>query len=162
MAVSKPAPLLCLCTTDLQSRWTTCWIIRILGSYFRRGLKIFLFTTASRTDLWPTQPPIQWVPEALSLGAKRPGREADHSPPSSAEAKECVELHLHSPSTPSWRGDQLKHRDSFTFYLTTHLLCRIQYVSQRSCCLVETFSFHCTITVTKKVFCVVRVSACVR
>jgi hypothetical protein len=28
------------------------------------------------------------VPGALSLGVKRPGREADHSPPSSAEVKE--------------------------------------------------------------------------
>jgi hypothetical protein len=27
------------------------------------------------------------VPAALSLGVKRPGREADHSPPSSAEVK---------------------------------------------------------------------------
>jgi hypothetical protein len=35
------------------------------------------------------------------------GREADHSPPSSAEVKECVELYLHSPRTPSWRGAQL-------------------------------------------------------
>jgi hypothetical protein len=33
----------------------------------------------------------------LSLGVKRQGREADHSPPSSAEVKECVELYLHSP-----------------------------------------------------------------
>jgi hypothetical protein len=32
--------------------------------------------------------PIQWVPGALSLGLKRPGREADRSPPSSAEVKE--------------------------------------------------------------------------
>jgi hypothetical protein len=44
-------------------------------------------TTASRTALGSTQPPIQWVPGALSLGVKRPGREADHSPPSSAEVK---------------------------------------------------------------------------
>jgi hypothetical protein len=36
----------------------------------------------------PSQPPIQWVPGALSLGIKRPGREDDHSPPSSAEVKE--------------------------------------------------------------------------
>jgi len=36
----------------------------------------------------PTQTLIQWVPEALSLGVKRPGHEADHSPPSSAEVKE--------------------------------------------------------------------------
>jgi hypothetical protein len=28
---------------------------------------------------------------------KRSGREADHSSPSSAEVKECVELYLHSP-----------------------------------------------------------------
>jgi hypothetical protein len=33
------------------------------------------------------QPPIQWVPGALSQGVKRAGREADHSPPSSAEVK---------------------------------------------------------------------------
>jgi hypothetical protein len=30
--------------------------------------------------------------------------------PSNAEVKECVELYLHSPNTPSWRGAQLKHR----------------------------------------------------
>jgi hypothetical protein len=28
---------------------------------------------------------------------KRPGRKADHSPLSSAEVKECVELYIHSP-----------------------------------------------------------------
>jgi hypothetical protein len=52
----------------------------------RQGLGNFLFATASRLDLGPTRPPIQWVPAALSLGVKRPGREADHSP-SSAEVK---------------------------------------------------------------------------
>jgi hypothetical protein len=41
----------------------------------------------SSTALGPTQPPIKWVPGALSLGVKRPGREADHSPPTSAEDK---------------------------------------------------------------------------
>jgi hypothetical protein len=29
-----------------------------------------------------------------------------------------VELYIHSPNTPSWRGAQLKHRDSFTFTFT--------------------------------------------
>jgi hypothetical protein len=53
-----------------------------------QGLGIFLFTTASRPALRPTQSPIQWVPGALSLGVKRPRREADHSPPSNAEVKE--------------------------------------------------------------------------
>jgi len=33
----------------------------------------------------------------LSLGLKRPSREANHSPSSSAEVKECVELYFHSP-----------------------------------------------------------------
>jgi hypothetical protein len=37
--------------------------------------------------LGPTQPPIQWIPGDLSLGVKRPGREADYSPPSGAEVK---------------------------------------------------------------------------
>jgi hypothetical protein len=54
----------------------------------RWGLGIFLFTTASRTALEPTQPPTQWVPGSLSVGVKRPGSEADHSPPSSAEVRE--------------------------------------------------------------------------
>jgi hypothetical protein len=36
----------------------------------------------------PTQTPIQCLPGALSLGVKRPGRDADNSPPSSAEVKE--------------------------------------------------------------------------
>jgi hypothetical protein len=82
---------------------------RGLGFDSRRGLGIFLFTTVSTTALGPTQPPIQWVPGALRSGVKRPGREADHSPQSSAEVKEWVDLYLHSPNTPSWRGAQLKH-----------------------------------------------------
>jgi hypothetical protein len=43
-------------------------------------LGIFLFTTASRKALGPTQPPIQWIQGALSLRVKRAGRKADHSP----------------------------------------------------------------------------------
>jgi hypothetical protein len=62
------------------SSWATGWTIGVLGFDSRQGLGIFFFTTASRTALGPTQPPIQWVPGALSLGVKRPGREADHSP----------------------------------------------------------------------------------
>jgi hypothetical protein len=50
-------------------------------------LRIFLFTTASKPALSPSQPPMKWVPGALSLGVKRPGREADLSSPSSAEVK---------------------------------------------------------------------------
>ena len=35
-------------------------------------------------------------------GVKRPGRGVDHPPPSSAEVKERVELHIYSVSGPSW------------------------------------------------------------
>jgi hypothetical protein len=63
-----------------------------------------------------TQPPYPMGNRGSFPGVKRPGREADHSPPSSAEVKEWVELYLHSTNKPSWRGAQLKHRDKFTFY----------------------------------------------
>jgi hypothetical protein len=71
-------------------------MIRVLGFNSQQGLGIFLFTTASRMALGPIQPPIQWVPGALSLEIKWPGHEAYHSPPSSA-VKECMKLYLHSP-----------------------------------------------------------------
>jgi hypothetical protein len=48
---------------------------------------IFLLFTSSRPVLGPTQTPIQWVPGFLSPGVKRPGCEADHSPPTSAVVK---------------------------------------------------------------------------
>jgi hypothetical protein len=102
--------------------WATGWTIGVLGFDSRRGLGIYLFTTASRTVLGPTQPPIQWVRGALSLGVKRLGPETDHSPRSSAEVKEWVELYVDSPNTPSWRGAQLKHRDNFTFTFICVLL----------------------------------------
>jgi len=34
-----------------------------------------------------TQPPVQWVPGALSLGVKWPESEVDHSPQFSADVK---------------------------------------------------------------------------
>jgi hypothetical protein len=70
--------------------------------------QILVLTTASRPTLGPTKLPTQRVTGALYLGVKRPGREADHSLPSSAKVKECVELYLHFPNTPSWHGAQLK------------------------------------------------------
>jgi hypothetical protein len=53
----------------------------------QQGQEIFLFSTSSRLALGSTQPSIQWVPGALSPGVRRPGREADHPPPSSAKIK---------------------------------------------------------------------------
>jgi hypothetical protein len=50
-------------------------------------VKQFLFSTSPKPALGPTQPPIQLVSGALSPGIKRPGREADRSPLTSAEVK---------------------------------------------------------------------------
>jgi hypothetical protein len=66
-------------------RWAMCWVIGCSSP--GRGWRIFIFATASRPALGPTQLPIQWVTGNLSLLIKRPGREADHSPPPSAKVK---------------------------------------------------------------------------
>jgi hypothetical protein len=73
------------------------------GVGFPAGEKYFLFCTGSRPALGLTQPPIQLVPGALSLGAKRPGRESDHSSGSSAEIKYDGSVFL-LPNTSSWCG----------------------------------------------------------
>jgi hypothetical protein len=64
----------------------------------------------------------------LFLGVKRPGQEADHSLPSSAEIKECVELYNHSPNTPAWRGAQLKAQGQLYLYLLTHFILSYKYL----------------------------------
>jgi hypothetical protein len=46
-----------------------------------------LFFTMSRPTMGSTQPPIQYVPGAISLEVKREIREANRSPPPSAEIK---------------------------------------------------------------------------
>jgi hypothetical protein len=56
----------------------------------------------------------------------RPGREADHSLPSSAEVKNTWSC-TSTPPVPSWRGAQLKHRDNFTFTHLLYLLKRPQH-----------------------------------
>jgi len=51
------------------------------------GVGYFPLSSASRPTLGPKKPPIQWIPEALTPRTKRPGREADHSPPSRVKVK---------------------------------------------------------------------------
>jgi hypothetical protein len=56
--------------------------------------KILLSSTVSKLLLGLTQPPIQWVPQAISPGVKRTVSEAGHSPPSGAKVKDGG-LYLH-------------------------------------------------------------------
>jgi hypothetical protein len=62
-----------------RCQWKDC-----VKMYLKYGI---FFATASRLAQGPTQPPIQWVQGFLSPWVRRPGREVDNSPPSSAEVK---------------------------------------------------------------------------
>jgi hypothetical protein len=62
-------------------------------------------------------PAIQWVPGALSLGIKRPGREADHSPPSSTGVKNAWSY----TSTPQYVFIEWYLVKQLYIYLYVHL-----------------------------------------
>jgi hypothetical protein len=53
----------------------------------RGRVKNFSLLQVFQTGSGVHPPPIQWVPGDLSPGIKQPGREADHSPRTSAEVK---------------------------------------------------------------------------
>jgi hypothetical protein len=71
--------------TNIES-WLQAGRKRI-GSSSPGIVRNFLFSTSSIQVLRSTQFFIQWAPKAISLGVKRPDREADHSSPTSAEVK---------------------------------------------------------------------------
>jgi hypothetical protein len=81
-----PKILVCLpqenflkCSDGLRAGW--------LGFDSRQVLEIFLCSRGSIPALGPTQPPIQWVLCALSLGVRRQCRVTHLSLPSSAKVK---------------------------------------------------------------------------
>jgi hypothetical protein len=86
-------------TTILSISWAVVGIATGYGLYDRGigvpspgRVKNFLFSVSSRPALGSTQHPIQWVPRV-----KRPRREADHSPPTSAEVKK-IWIYTSTPS----------------------------------------------------------------
>jgi hypothetical protein len=78
----------------------------------RHELGFFLHTTAFRPALGPTQPPIQWVRGALSLGVKWPGRKAHFHVVPMAIMRGAIPPF---PNIPSWRGAQLSTETTLPF-----------------------------------------------
>jgi hypothetical protein len=64
------------------------------------------FSMSSRPVLGPTWPPIKWVPRSLSPEVKRPGSEAEHSPPTRVEVKK-TSIYAPTPHSPSRSGAYL-------------------------------------------------------
>jgi hypothetical protein len=72
-------------------------------------IKIFPYFKTSRLALRPTKSSIQWIPWSFPE-VKRPGRETNHCPPYSAEAKN-ERSYASSPPIFFYRVNM----DSFTF-----------------------------------------------
>ena len=84
--------------------------------------KTFLSNPICTDWLWsPPNLPIEWMPGAICTGIKRPGREADYSPASTADVKN-VWRYMSSPAI--WL--HTLYRDAFT-YLKSYL--HVQYMS---------------------------------
>jgi hypothetical protein len=97
-------------SVSLETRLRTGWP----GFNSRQGQSwyFFLFATASIPTVGLTQSPIQWVLENLSRRVKRPRREADHSPPSSAEVTNAWS-YTSAPQYVFTAWCLVKHRDTF-------------------------------------------------
>jgi hypothetical protein len=86
------------------------------GARFLAEVSFFLLHSVE-IDPGAIQPSIQWVREALSPeGIKRPGREADHSPPSRAAVKSGGDMppfpHAYSQHCTYF----IKHSDNVIFF----------------------------------------------
>ena len=98
LPVSPPRTVTCcsvtLCVAGLAQR---CSDRSFEGSWFHspQGQDIVSFSQASRPDLGPTQPAVQYASGALFPRVKRSRIEADHSPPL-LSTSEFVEVDLHS------------------------------------------------------------------
>jgi hypothetical protein len=69
------------------------------------------------------------VPGDLSLEVKRPGREANHSPPSSAEVKNAWSYTSTLPNTSSWHGASLSTGATLPLYSRSCLVATADWLS---------------------------------
>jgi hypothetical protein len=90
-----------LLSETAMSRDSSVGIATDYGLDGRGSQEIFLFSTVPRLSLGPILPLIQCVPRTLSPGVKRPECKAEHSPESTAEAKNGRGIPLFS-HTSSW------------------------------------------------------------
>jgi hypothetical protein len=81
-------------SVGIASGWTA-------SVWFAAGARYF--SSPQRQAVRHTQPPILWVPGAISPRVKRQGREADHLLPTSAEVKNGRTIPP-LPHACSWRG----------------------------------------------------------
>jgi hypothetical protein len=88
------------------------------GSVSGRGKRYLV----SRPTLRPIQPPLQWIPGAISPGVNRPGHEADHS--HLVQRSGMVELYLHSSMRLHGMVPNLLSRGTFLpFSFITRMEC---------------------------------------
>ena len=82
----------------------SAWYSATIASFHVLANPLFT-TTTSRPVLEPIHLPLSWLPVVSFLGVKRPGREVDHSPPSSAAVNKIwsyILLHLYA--FMAWTG----------------------------------------------------------
>jgi hypothetical protein len=79
------------------SRYSDRLRAALSGFGSRQAARFLLVCIASRPAVGPTQPPIRWVPGAISPGGKVSSHEADHSPLSNAEVKKLWSYTYASP-----------------------------------------------------------------
>jgi hypothetical protein len=79
---------------------------RMIGVRYPAGAGNFFLRHCVQTgsDAYPASYPMGTGGSFPGGRVKRPGREADHSPPSSAEVKEYEKLYPQYPNTSSWSG----------------------------------------------------------
>jgi len=103
-----------ICSSEKQRDILTVGFLTFNPSHYSTSLIIlWSSSTASRTAVGTTQYPLQWILGSLFVEVKRPGREADHSSPSSVEVNAW--RYTSAPPIRFMEWCLVKHRDNFAF-----------------------------------------------